>query len=316
MAYWTDRNVFVTGATGLVGSHLVKRLVDEGADVVALVRDFVPNSQLFRNGYYNRIRRVLGDVVDRDITERIVCEYEVDTVFHLAAQTQVYVANKSPYGTLNTNIMGSVSVLEACRNAGVRRVVVSSSDKAYGDAGRIYTEDMALNGIHPYEVSKSCEDMIGRSYGKSFDMSIAVARCGNIYGAGDLNFSRLIPKTIRNIIRGKNPEIYGDGGMVRDYLYIDDCVDAYMLLGESGNAGAYNFSGEEPVSVKEIVSKICNIMGVEFSADFLGTRNEIDSQWLDITKAKTELGFLPKYKLADGLVKTIDWYKDFLCEQG
>ena len=313
MTHWTDRNVFITGATGLVGSYLTKRLADMGADVVVLVRDHVPQNQLIRNGYFDKVKRVTGEVTDKRLIERILGEYEIDTVYHLAAQTCVPIANRNPWHTFNTNIMGSVAILEGARKAStVTRIVVSSSDKAYGDKGQAYTEDMPLNGEHPYDASKSSQDLIAAAYGHSFDMSVAVARCGNIYGGGDLNWSRLIPGTIRRLLRGQSPLVNADGLMMRDYFYIDDCVDAYVLLGESDKGGAWNFGGNQPATVLDVVAQIQKILGTNIPNEFRGSRNEIDSQWLDITKARTQLGFEPKCSLTYGLQKTCEWYKEFL----
>jgi CDP-glucose 4,6-dehydratase len=314
MTYWLDRPVLITGATGIVGACLTQKLSEAGADVVIIARDYIPRSQLVRSGTWHKVRRVTGDINNRELIERTVSEYEIDTVFHLAAQTCVPIANKTPYPTFQTNIMGSVNILEACRLANVRRLIVSSSDKAYGDKGKAYTEDMPLFGEHPYDVSKSSQDMIAQAYGHSYGMNIAIARCGNIYGAGDLNWSRLIPGTIRRLLRGQPPRIYSDGKMMRDYFYVDDTARAYKTLGESDLTGAFNFGGGQPYTVQEVVDLIENLMDIYIPPVYQGTTNEIDSQWLDITKAKEKLGFEPLFNLRDGLVRTIEWYRSYFDE--
>lgn len=233
-AFWQDRPTFVTGGTGLVGSWLVQRLVDLGADVVCLVRDWVPQSELVRSGLIERVKVVRGDVRDRDMLERALGEFEIDTVIHLAAQTIVTIANRNPISTFETNIAGTWNILEASRRSPkVKQIVMASSDKAYGDQEVLpYNEDTPLQGQHPYDVSKSASDLIAAAYAKSYDLPVAITRCGNFYGGGDLNWNRIIPGTIRSILRGQAPIIRSDGEYIRDYFYVEDGAAAYMLLAE------------------------------------------------------------------------------------
>lgn len=311
--FYKDRSVFVTGATGLLGSWLTKRLVDLGANVVILVRDWQPKSELLRNGYYHKVRRVSGDIRDYDLLKRILAEYEVQSVFHLAAQTIVAIANRDPIGTLDQNIIGTAKVLEACRLIDtVEHVIVASSDKAYGDSAVLpYTEEMGLNGRHPYDVSKSCSDLVALTYEHTYNMPIAVTRCGNLYGGGDLNFSRLIPKTIKRLLNGQPPQVYGDGSMKRDYTYVEDAVDAYLTIGMKGCRGAYNVAGGEVRTILEIVDTVSRLIGINIPPLISGEKTpEIDSQWLDISKIKG-IGWSPTFSLEQGLTKTIDWYRKY-----
>jgi CDP-glucose 4,6-dehydratase len=285
-----------------------------GADVTILVRDYISKSELKRSGYFDKTNRVYGDVSDMKLLERAIGEYEVKIVFHLAAQTIVPIANRNPMSTFDTNIMGTARLLEVCRHAPlIEKIVVASSDKAYGDSGKeAYIETMPLKGEHPYDVSKSSQDLISLAYAHSYDMNIAVARCGNIYGAGDLNWSRLIPGTIRRLLNKERPLIYGNGMMLRDYFYVEDCADAYILLGQSNETGAFNFSGGEPKTALEVVALIQKVMGTKSPLDYVGSSNEIDSQWLDSTKAKERLGFSPAHTLETGLIETVEWYREIL----
>jgi CDP-glucose 4,6-dehydratase len=311
--FYKDRSVFITGATGLLGSWLTKRLVELEANVVILVRDWQPESELLRNGYYNKVRRVSGDIRDYYLLKRILAEYEVQNVFHLAAQTIVAIANHDPIGTLDQNIIGTAKVLEACRLIDtVEHIVVASSDKAYGDSAILpYTEEMGLNGRHPYDVSKSCSDLVALTYEHTYDMPVAVTRCGNLYGGGDLNFSRLIPKTIKRLLNGQPPQVYGDGSMKRDYTYVEDAVDAYLTIGMKGCRGAYNVAGGEVRTILEVVDTIGRLMSIDIPPLISGEKTpEIDSQWLNIDKIKN-IGWSPTFTLEQGLKKTIDWYKEY-----
>src|SRR5258706_7208633 len=231
-SFWTDRPTFVTGGTGLVGSWLVRRLVAVGADVVCLVRDWVPQSELVRTGSLNHVKVVRGDICDREILERALGEYEIDTVSHLSAQTIVTIANRNPISTFENNIAGTWNLLEACRRSPkVKQIVVASSDKAYGDQEILpYNENTPLQGQHPYDVSKSAADLISYTYAKSYDLPIVITRCGNFYGGGDLNWNRIIPGTIRSIIRKQGPIIRSDCKYIRDYFYVEDVAAAYILL--------------------------------------------------------------------------------------
>ena len=233
-AFWMDRPTFVTGGTGLVGGWLVRRLLNAGADVVCLVRDWVPQSEFVRGGLIDRVKVVRGDVRDQAVLERALGEYEINTVIHLAAQTIVPIANRNPASTFETNIGGTWATFEACRRSPcVKQIVLASSDKAYGDQEKLpYDESPPLQGRHPYDVSKSCADLIAAAYAKSFSLPVAVTRCGNFYGGGDLNWNRIVPGTIRSVVRGQRPVIRSDGKFIRDYFYVEDGAAAYMLLAE------------------------------------------------------------------------------------
>jgi len=320
-SYWLDRPVFVTGCTGMLGSWLTIALVDKGAAVTGLVRDQVPFSHLCRSGYQERIRVVHGDVTDYELVERALNEYEIDTVFHLAAQTIVPIANRSPLSTFETNIKGTWTVLEASRRSSrIQSVTVASSDKAYGPPQELpYTEESVLRGCHPYDVSKVCADRIAHTYAATYDLPVAITRCANLYGGGDLNWSRLIPGTIRCVIRGERPLIRSDGTLLRDYLYVKDAAAAYLKLAESIRASgvigeAFNFGTDDPKSVMEVVQAIIDVSDQPtLKPAILGeAKNEIRDQYLDSTKAKKVLGWAPHYSLKEGLRETMAWYTDFL----
>ena len=319
-AFWIDRPTLVTGGTGLVGSWLVKRLIESGADVVCLVRDWVPQSELVRTGNIERVKVVRGDIRDREVLERALGEFEIDTVIHLAAQTIVTIANRNPISTFETNIAGTWNVLEACRRSPrVKQVVMASSDKAYGDQEILpYDEDTPLQGQHPYDVSKSAADLIANTYAKSFDLPVIITRCGNFYGGGDLNWNRIIPGTIRSVLRGQPPIIRSDGEYIRDYFYVEDGAAAYMLLAEQLasrselKGQAFNFSNEIQVSVRAIVDQILKTMKSDLTPEIRNeANNEIRHQYLSAEKARRDLGWKPTFTLESGLQKTIDWYKDY-----
>lgn len=323
-SFWLDRPTFVTGATGLVGSWLVKRLVEAGADVVCLVRDWVPQSELVRTGLLERVKVVRGDIRDQAVLERALGEFEIDTVLHLAAQTIVTIANRNPVSTFESNIAGTWNLMEASRRSPkVKQIVVASSDKAYGDQEELpYTEETPLQGQHPYDVSKSCADLIAKTYAVSYDLPVVITRCGNFYGGGDLNWNRIIPGTIRSILRGQNPVIRSDGKYVRDYFYVEDGAAAYMHLAErlakepTLKGEAFNFSNEIQMTVSQILEKILSIMGSDLKADVHNeVSNEILHQYLNAEKARTKLGWKPLFDLEQGLKQTVDWYKEFLGEK-
>ena len=322
-SFWLDRPTFVTGGTGLVGSWLLQRLVAAGADVVCLVRDWVPQSAVVRTKLIDQIKVVRGDIRDRETLERTLGEYEIDTVIHLAAQTIVTIANRNPISTFESNIEGTWNLLEACRRSPrVKQVVVASSDKAYGDQLNLpYDENTPLQGQHPYDVSKSCADLIAHMYAVSYDLSVAITRCGNFYGGGDLNWNRIIPGTIRSILRGQRPVIRSDGQFVRDYFYVGDGAAAYMLLAEKLAVNpelkgeAFNFSNEIQVTVSQVVESILNIMESDLKPDIRNeVSNEIRHQYLNAEKARQMLGWSPLYSLQDGLGRTVNWYKEFFAE--
>jgi CDP-glucose 4,6-dehydratase len=319
--FWRDRPTFVTGATGLLGGWLVQGLVDAGADVICLVRDWVPQAQLSRASLVDRVTVVRGDVRDQALLERVLGEYEIDTVMHLAAQTIVPIANRNPVSTFETNVGGTWALLEACRRSPrVRQIVVASSDKAYGHQEQLpYDESTPLEGRHPYDVSKSCADLIALSYAATYDLPVSTTRCGNFYGGGDLNWNRIVPGTIRSVLRGERPVIRSDGKYVRDYFYVEDGAAAYMLLAErmGGDPAlrghGYNFSNEIQVTVLELVERILHVMGSSLTPDVLGeANNEIRHQYLSADKARRMLGWSPSFDLDRGLARTIDWYRDFL----
>ena len=316
MTFWQYRNVLVTGATGFVGSYLTGQLLDAGASVTTIIRDWRPDSLLINGEDFEHINIVKGDLEDRDLVERVLAEYEIDSVFHLAAQTVVTIANKVPYPTIKSNILTTLNVLEAVRQNGhIRHTVIASSDKAYGELSehKMYREDDPLNGLHPYDCSKSCTDMLAQTYINTYKLPIAITRCGNIYGGGDVNWSRLIPNTIRRILSGKLPEIWGTGEETRDYFYVYDCARAYMLLSQKEAHGAYNFSTGEELTVRRVIDYICNELKVPLQYDTLNhTEGQISYQWLDSSKARRNLGWLPEYEFDKGIKDTVRWYKDYL----
>jgi len=318
---WRERRVFVTGATGIVGSWLVKRLLDLGADVVTLVRDWDPQSELIRTGEIMRTRVVNGCLEDYATLERAINDHDVDTVFHLGAQPIVTTALRSPLPTFEANIRGSYNLLEACRihRDLVTRVVVASSDKAYGESATLpYTEDMPANGKHPYDVSKSCTDLLALAYAHTYEAPVVVARCGNIYGGGDLNWSRIVPGTIRSVWQGQRPVIRSNGRYTRDYIFVQDVVDAYLALAEHcsevGVRGeAFNFSPETRITVLEIAQIIQRLMGrPDLDPVILDqARAEIRDQYLDSSKARQRLGWHARSSIEAGLKDTIGWYERF-----
>ena len=323
-AFWQDRPALVTGATGLLGSWLARRLCDLGADVVCLVRDWVPQSEFERAGLGARVKQVRGDVCDQSLLERVLGEYEVDTVFHLAAQTIVSIANRNPVSTLDANIRGTWTVLEACRRSpAVKQIVVASSDKAYGSHEDLpYTEETPLQGRHPYDVSKSCADLIAQCYAATYGTPVAVTRCGNFYGGGDLNWNRIVPGTIRSVLRGERPVIRSDGQFVRDYLYVEDGAAAYTLLAErlaeelALRGQGFNFSNETQVTVLELVERILSLMGADLSPEVRNeASNEIRRQYLSARRAREVLGWRSLFPLDEGLKATIAWYRRFFADE-
>jgi len=325
-AFWNDRPVLVTGATGLLGTWLTKALVARGASVVALIRDWVPESELVRSAAVEKIRVVRGDLCEYETLERTIGEYEIETVFHLAAQTIVGIANTNPLSTFESNIRGTWTLLEACRRSlKVKQIVVASSDKAYGSHETLpYAEDAPLQGRHPYDVSKSCADLIAQSYAHTWNLPVCVTRLGNLYGGGDLNWNRLVPGTIRSVLRGERPVLRSDGTYVRDYFFVEDGALAYLHLAEkmasdpSLHGEAFNFSNEIQISAREMAHQILKAMDAgDILLDVQNTaRNEIPHQYLDASKARRLLGWTPVFDLEAGLSKTIAWYRHFLAAQG
>lgn len=316
--FWADRPVFVTGATGLLGSNLCAALVGAGAEVVALVRDGVPKTRFAELGLEREVTIVRGALEDEATLARAVNEYAIDTVFHAGAQTIVGTANRDPRSTFETNVRGTWNVLEAVRAARtVSRVVFASSDKAYGSHEVLpYDEDAPLRGEHPYDVSKSAADLIAQSYAKTYGVPVSITRCGNLFGEGDLNFNRIVPGTIRDVLRGRRPVVRSDGTPVRDYFYVQDAVHAYAALAQAmdgkRHAGeAFNFSLEQQVTVLELVSLITRLMGREDLVPEVRNEasNEIARQYLSAKKARTLLRWAPKFSLSEGLARTIEWYR-------
>ncbi len=316
--FWGDRPVFVTGATGLLGSNVCAALVGAGAEVIALVRDGVPKTRFSELGLEREVTVVRGALEEERTLERAVNEYAIDTVFHLGAQTIVGTANRDPRSTFEANVRGTWNVMEAARAARtVTRVVFASSDKAYGSHEVLpYDEDAPLRGEHPYDVSKSAADLIVQSYAKTYGVPVAITRCGNLFGEGDLNYNRIVPGTIRSVLRGQRPVVRSDGSPVRDYFYVQDAVHAYAQLAQAMEGRkfigeAFNFSLEQQVTVLELVALITRLMGrEELVADVQNNAsNEIARQYLSAKKAKTLLGWTPAHTLSEGLARTIDWYR-------
>jgi len=321
MKFWSDKRVFITGATGFVGFWLTRKLVEENARVVVLVRDHDPQSELYRSGLIHQIAVVSGALESLDTLERALCEYEIDTVFHLAAQTIVGTAKKAPLITFEANIRGTYHLLEACRrhDDSIKRIVIASSDKAYGSSAVLpYTENMPLMGAFPYDVSKACCDLIAQSYFHTYDLPLKIARCGNIFGGGDLNWSRIIPGTIRSLLKNEPPIIRSDGTFIRDYIYVKDVVMAYLLLAEkiTGQGEGFNFAPSKPHTVLEVVHTLQKKLGIYLEPLILNqAKAEIKDQYLTSKKAKTQLGWSAHYSLEEGLEETVEWYRTYLSKE-
>lgn len=319
---WSGRRALVTGATGVVGSWLVKELLAAGAEVTAFVLDLDPQSEIVRSGDLARCAVISGALEEIPALERALLVHEPDTVFHLGAQTQVGAAQRAPLLTWEANVRGTYNLLEACRRHGekLQGIIVASSDKAYGEAETLpYTEASPLAAQHPYDVSKACADMIAQCYHRAYGLPVAIARCGNIYGGGDLNWARIVPGTVRSFHRGEPPVLRSDGTLVRDYVYVRDVAGAYMRLAErvaeDGVRGeAFNFSDERPLTVLELVDAIGAVMGVEgIEPLVLGTASgEISAQTLSAAKARERLAWSPAYDLDRGLRETVAWYREIL----
>jgi CDP-glucose 4,6-dehydratase len=319
---YAGKTVLVTGASGIVGSWLVRRLLDAGATVVALVRDDDPHSEFVRSGDIARVTRVHGSLEDLVLLERTLVQYEVQVVFHLGAQTQVRHAQWSPWASLEANVRGTYNLLEACRRntRTLEAIVIASSDKAYGETDVLpYTEAHPLAGRNIYDASKSAADLLASAYAHSYGLPLGIARCANIYGAGDLNWDRIVPGTIRSLLRAEAPVIRSDGTLLRDYLHVDDAVSAYLVLGaallaDREHAEAFNFGHGTPVSVIEVVNEIRSALGSDIAPLIQANApNEIQAQWLDSTKAADRLGWRPTLSLGDGIAATVPWYRDLLA---
>lgn len=322
---WSGRRVLVTGATGVVGSWVVKALLERGASVVALVLDVDPRCELVQSGDYQRLTIVHGGLEDYAAVERAIGAWEVDTVFHLAAQSLVGPAYRSPMATMEANVRGTYHLLEACRahSQGIDAIVVASSDKAYGSHDVLpYTEDMPLQPEHPYDASKACSDIIAKAYCKTYGLPISITRCGNIYGGGDLNWSRIVPGTIRSFFRGESPVIRSDGQYVRDYLYVKDAASGYLQIAEAARHGivgeAFNIGADARRTVLEIVRTIAELMGrTDIEPDVRNVaKAEILEQWLSAEKVANMIGWKPSYTLESALQETIEWYVAWLERTG
>ncbi|GAB4544723.1 MAG: GDP-mannose 4,6-dehydratase [Thermodesulfovibrionia bacterium] len=318
--HWVNRNVFITGSTGFLGSYLTESLVEKKANVVILVRDWPFRSRFILSDLHRKTTVVRGEIEDYFLLERVLNEYEIEVVFHLAAQTIVEIANRNPISTFETNIRGTWNLLEACRrNIHVKKIIIASSDKAYGSQEELpYDEKMPLKGNHPYDVSKSCADLIAYTYYNTYNLPLCITRCGNFYGGGDINFNRIIPGTIRSVIYGEHPIIRSDGSFIRDYIYIKDAVSAYILLAEKMDDNmihgeAFNFSNELQITVLDLTKKILSLMGREDLQPIIKNeaKNEIRHQYLSSKKAKEVLGWCPEYTPDKGLKETIAWYQEF-----
>lgn len=320
--FWQNRNVFITGSTGFLGSYLTDELIRRKSSVTSLLRDWVFNSRFIFSDTYKKVNVVKGEVEDYSLLERILNEYEIDVVFHLAAQTIVETANRNPVSTFDTNIRGTWNLLEACRrNPLVKKIIIASSDKAYGVQRNLpYNEGTPLQGTHPYDVSKSCADLLSYAYFNTYKLPVCITRCGNFYGGGDINFNRIIPGTIRSVLYNEQPVIRSDGSYIRDYIYVKDAVSAYILLAEkmedeSVLGEAFNFSNEIQVTVLELTQKILSLTGREDLKPIIENRaaKEIKHQYLSAEKARKRLSWQPLYTLEQGLQETIEWYREFFA---
>ncbi len=321
LSFWRDRRVLITGCTGVLGSWLTARLVELGADVVGLIRDWVPQSHLVRSGTMNRIKVAHGSVTDEEVVNRIFAEYEIQTCFHLAALTVVGVANRAPVPTFETNVRGTWLLLEAARQWGrLEQFVLASSDKAYGSHDVLpYTESAPLQGRHPYDVSKSCADLIAQAYAHTYKMPVTVTRCANMYGGGDLNWNRIVPGTIRSVLLNERPVVRSDGTMKRDYVYVKDIASAYLILAEAmqngaHTGGAFNFGVDSPRTVLEMVEAIIRLSDHPDLQPVIlnNATNEIQDQYLSSEKAHKLLGWKPQYTLEEGLREAMAWYREVL----
>jgi CDP-glucose 4,6-dehydratase len=317
VTFWESKNVFVTGASGLVGSWLVKELLEKKANIFILMRDRIPTSELALSGNINKVVVVDGSLENYKTLLQAFKENKIDTCFHLGAQTIVQTAARSPLSTFETNIKGTWNLLEAARLSNIRAVVVASSDKAYGDSPTLpYTEDMPLLGSNLYDVSKVCTDLIAATYHNTYGLRVCISRCGNIFGGGDLNFNRIVPGTIKSLLKDETPIIRSDGTLIRDYLYVKDAVSAYLALGEQTElveGQAFNFGTNKPLSVMELTQQIMGAVGKQIKPKILNqAKNEIQSQYLSSEKAHKTLKWSPKYSLKEALQETVEWYKNFL----
>ncbi len=319
--YWMSKRVFVTGATGFLGSWITKYLVDYGAQVTILLRDEVPLSNFHFLGLKEHVNTIRGELENYDLLLRSLQEHDIDTCIHVAAQAIVGNALKNPRQTFESNIRGTWNVLEATRNADtIKRVVIASSDKAYGTQEELpYREDASLIGRYPYDVSKSCADLLGKAYHSTYGLPIGITRCGNLYGPGDTNFSRIVPGTFYSIINDENPIIRSDGTFMRDYFFVKDAAEAYLLLARSLDrheirGQAFNFAPQRPLTVIELFEKMIAVSGKTHLKPIIKNeaKAEIRNQYLSSEKAKNLLGWKAKHAVEDALKETYEWYLEFV----
>lgn len=318
--FWALKNILITGGSGFLGSYIIEKLVPKEANIIAIVRDHLPKSRLFYKDLNEKITIVNGDISDYRLVERTLNEYEIGVVFHLAAQTIVQIANRAPISTFESNIKGSWNIFEASRNIEtVERIIVASSDKAYGEKKNLpYNELDSLNAKHPYDLSKAITDLLAQGYYSTYGLPVGITRCGNLYGGGDLNFNRIVPQTIRSILYNQNPEIRSDGTFLRDYFYVEDAADSYIILAENLlekklEGQAFNFGTGKPVSVLELVEKILAISGNKTLKPIIKNtaKGEIKDQYLDCSKAFKTFDWKPAHTLEMGLRKSFEWYKSW-----
>jgi len=318
--FWKDKNVFITGGAGFIGTWIIKELVDKGAEVYCLVKEMPKESNFTGLGLDKKVSLIYGDILDINSLKLFFEKYNIDSVFHLAAQPLVQLALKFPLETIETNVMGTLNVLEACRlNPRIKRILIASTDKAYGSSEKLpYDETFPLRGEYPYDVSKSCVDLISHAYGKTYNMPVAITRCSNVYGGGDLNFDRIVPETIKHILFNENISIRSSGKFKREFFYVKDAAHAYVVLAEKieelGLKGeAFNFGTDKPVVILDLVKNIIDISErKDVKIDILDiAKAEIKDQYLSSEKARKILKWEPKYNLEEGLKETFNWYKEY-----
>jgi len=318
--FWTLKNILVTGGSGFLGSYIIEKLLQRGANIIAIVRDQLAKSRLFYEKLNENITIVNGDISNYRLVERTLNEYEIEVVFHLAAQTIVSIANRAPISTFESNIKGSWNIFEASRNIEtVERIIVASSDKAYGEKEKLpYNETDFLNAKHPYDLSKAITDLLAQGYYSTYNLPIGITRCGNLYGGGDLNFNRIVPQTIRSILYKQNPELRSDGTFLRDYFFVEDAADSYIMFAENLleknlQGEAFNFGTGSPVRVLEVVEKLLAISGNKTLKPIIKNtaKGEIKDQYLDCNKAFKTFDWKPAHTLEMGLRKSFEWYKSW-----
>lgn len=317
--FWKNKKILITGYEGFLGSHLTNALLKHGARIWGLDIRTHRKQTILSSKELNKINIIKGSVENYSLIYKIIKKNNIEFIFHLAAQSLVGPALKDPRKTFSTNIRGTWNILESCRNSRkVKAIIIASSDKAYGIKSKLpYKEDSSLAGCHPYDVSKSCADLLSYTYFHTYGLSVCITRCGNIFGPGDFNFSRIIPDTIKSVIKNKTLLIRSNGKFTRDYIYIDDIVSGYIILAEklqklklSGEA--FNFSNEKPISVLELVRIIYKLVNKKQNYKILNqVKYEIKHQYLSSQKARRILSWEPQYTLDKGLKITIDWYKDY-----